>query len=164
MNGTQVMLVVMRYIHLVSVICTVGGLAFISFCLRPGLRVVEEGFRQAMLRTIDHAFQRVLLVGIVGLIVSGVYNWVSFAPTYRVLTWHVAGLTLPLGQMLIGTKVLLALVIFAVAFGRAFGFLKDARFWHTFMLHLAATVILLAVILHQVRMEHCRLLAAAAGH
>jgi len=162
MDINAILQVAMRYLHLVSVTAVVGGLAFISFSLQPGLRLVDDNFRQTLLRTIQHKFQRVLLLGIAGLILSGTYNWMTFNATYTAMKATVGGGRVPIGQILIGTKVLLAVMMFSVTFARATGLLTNAHRWHKFNLHLAAVIMLLAGILHYLRIEHLKTLAV--GH
>ena len=95
-------------------------------------------------------FNKVVLIAIGGLIVSGTYNWMMLAATYRDIG--------PKAHALIGTKVLLAVVMFVVVLARSVGLIKPTKFWHMFNLHLAAVVILLAAVLRYVRLEHLQAL------
>ena len=134
-----VLQVVMRYLHLVCVALAVGGMAFMSFCLWPVTKKLPEPARADLLKPIQERFLRVVLVAIAGLTISGSYAWMSNAALYRQIG--------PTAKALIGAKVLLAAVIFAVVIGRSVGLIQPSRFWHRFNLHLAAVVMLLAAVL-----------------
>lgn len=149
-----VLVVAMRYLHIVSAIVAVGGLAFMAWCLSPALRLLDDGFREQVQRLASERFQRVIVFAIGGLTLSGVYNWIMLAPVYRE-----AG---PLANALIGTKVLLSLVMFGIVFAQKWGLIVPSKFWRSFNLHLGALVILLAAVLRYVRLEHLNDLAAVA--
>ena len=136
--------VVMRYIHIVSAVAAVGGLLFAAICLTPALRVLEEYFKDSQLSIVRSRFDGMLLIAIVGLVVSGAYNWYMLADQYKAMG--------PKGNALIGTKVLLAIIMFAVVGARRMGMVneKAASMIH---IHLAAIVILLGSILRYFRLE-----------
>jgi uncharacterized membrane protein len=138
--------ILMRYLHIVSAVLAVGGMAFISLCLQPSVRLLEDNLRASVMKLVLRRFNFVVLAAVGGLVVSGTYNWVVLAPTYKEMGAR--------GNMLIGVKVLLAVAIFAVVFARTFGIIKPTRFWHMFNLHLAAVVILLAAVLRYFRLEY----------
>jgi uncharacterized membrane protein len=136
--------ILMRYVHVVSAIFAVGGMAFIALCLMPSVRLLEDKLGQTVVEIAARRFQRVLWVSIAGLVVSGVFNWMVSAEAYRALG--------AVGNALIGTKVLLAMVMFAVAWMGSMQRLRP-RVVQMINLHLAAVVILLASILRHLRME-----------
>lgn len=139
--------VAMRYLHIVSAVAAVGGMAAILFCLSPALRLLDEAARESVLRVTLDRFTRLLWAAIVGLTLSGVYNWYMLAEVYRRLG--------PKGNALIGTKVLLALIMFAVVFARGAGLIRpqSPRTVLLLNLHLGAVVILLGSILRYLRMH-----------
>jgi uncharacterized membrane protein len=143
--GNPIIQVVMRYLHIVSAVVAVGGMAFWSLCVVPAAKRLDESTRGPFLKSVQERFLKVVLVAIAGLIISGTYNWVMLAGEYRKMGWQ--------GNALIGTKVLLATVIFCIVFARSIGLIKPTRFWHMFNLHLAAVVILLAATLRYCRLE-----------
>ncbi len=148
-----ILLIFMRYLHIVSAVSIVGGLICVIVCLRPALAPLEEAVRKATLDAALRRFERIVHLGVLGLLVSGTFNWIMLAKTYSAMG--------PVGNALIGTKTLLAVIIFVVVFARASNLLKPGRFWQMFNLHLAAIVILLGSILYILRVAH--LVRAAAG-
>lgn len=138
--------IVMRVIHIVSAITAVGGLMFAMICVKPAVRVIEDTLRESVLEVLRKRFHKVLFFAIVGLVVSGAYNWVLLAGTYKAMG--------PIGNALIGTKVLLALIMFAVVWARASGIIKVDKVAQMINIHLAAIVIILAAVLRTLRLAH----------
>lgn len=151
MNVTSTLLpIAMRYVHIVSAVLTVGGLAFLSLCLSPAMRMLDESFRESVAKMVQHRFYRILWIGIGGLVVSGVYNWIMSSQTYKAMG--------PMGNALIGTKVLLAAIMFAIVWAGSVGKMKP-KTCHTAAVHLAALVMLVAVILRHMRLDYLQSLA-----
>lgn len=140
--------IVMRYLHIVSAILAVGGMSYVLICLLPSMRLVDETFQAALLELTSRRFNRLLQLAIAGLLISGVYNWMRLAEVYKAMG--------PVGNALIGTKVLLALVMFVIAWGRAIGLIQGGRprMWLMINVHLAAIVILLAAVLRFYRLAY----------
>lgn len=136
--------IAMRYVHIVAAIFAVGGMAFTALCLVPATRLLEDGVARTVTEVAARRFQRVLWISIAALVGSGVYNWILAAEDYRQLG--------AVGQALIGTKVLLAVILFAVAWGGTVGRVRP-RVVQMVNLHLAAVIILLAAILRHLRLE-----------
>ena len=137
--------ILMRYVHIVSAVIAVGGSAFIAMCLLPATRLVDDSFRASLMQLVQKRFARVVWVCIGGLVISGVYNWVLLSDQYKAMGAK--------GNALIGTKVLLSIVLFAVVGAQNFGLLKlKPRPYLVLNLHLAAAVILLAAILRHFRL------------
>ena len=139
----------MRYIHIVSAIAAVGGLVFAAACLKPAVRVLEESFKDSLLSVVRARFDRLLLIAIVGLVVSGAYNWYMLADQYKAMG--------PKGNALIGTKTLLAIIMFAVIGARRMGMVNE-KAASMINIHLAAIVILLGAILRYFRLDAMTLL------
>lgn len=135
----------MRYLHTVSAMLAVGGLAFSMVCVSPAIRMLDDGFRDTVLKLVQRRFERLLWLAIAGLVVSGVYNWIITAGLYKEMG--------PSANALIGTKVLLALVMFGNVWLASLGKVRP-RAAQMVNIHLAAAVILLAVILRHMRLEH----------
>jgi uncharacterized membrane protein len=142
--------IIMRTLHITSAVLAVGGLCFIPLVLRPSLRLVDDTFRKSIEQLVQTRFHQLLWICIAGLTVSGVYNWILNAPRYKELG--------PIGNALIGTKVLLALIMFAVVAGRSTGYLTNAKRWQLVNIHLAAGVLILGAVL---RVLVIRMLSAA---
>lgn len=137
--------VVMRYVHVVSAVLAVGGLAFLITCFSPAIRLLEDSLRQSVYKLAHDRFLRVLWIAIGGLTISGVYNWYLNFEAYRKLG--------PIGNALIGTKVLLAVIMFTLVIARSAGLInpKNPKLLPMINIHLAAIVILLASILRVLR-------------
>jgi uncharacterized membrane protein len=139
--------IVMRYLHIGSAIVVVGGVTFMLACLLPGLRVWDDSFRQSLLTVMQKRFGRLVWLGIAGLIVSGVYNWILLQPLYDKIG--------PWANALIGTKVLLALVLFTFIGARSLGLVKiKPRAALMIDVHLAAVIILIAGILRYLDLQY----------
>jgi uncharacterized membrane protein len=138
--------VFMRYLHIVSAIVAVGGMAFILLCLTPAVRLLDDQFRESLLKLVHARFLRVVWASIAGLVVSGVYNWMMLADTYKKMG--------PKGNALIGTKVLLAVILFAVVAARSLGMIQNQRRVLMINIHLAAIVILLGSLLRYYRLDY----------
>ena len=150
---SPILQIVMRYIHIVSAIIVVGGMSFMLMCLTPAVRLLDEQFRDSLMKMVHHRFLRVVWVAIGGLIVSGAYNWYMLQKTYDKIG--------PKANALIGTKVLIAFIMFAVVGARTVGMMQNPRRALMINIHLAAIVILLAAILRYYRLEY---LASMIGH
>ena len=92
-------------------------------------------------------FSKFAVLAIVGLLVSGTYNWIVSMPDYKA-----AG---TMAQVLIGIKVLLALMLFAAFWARAAGLWKvKAKAFLIACVHLAVLIVLLAGIVRYLRLAH----------
>lgn len=143
-----VLQIAMRYLHITAAIIAVGGLTFMSVALLPSLRLVEDTLRGSILQMVQQRFGKVVWASVAVLVITGVFNWVSLNSVYKAMG--------PIGNALIGTKVLIAFILFGVIWMQGAGFGKDKspKFWLMIKLHLAAAVILLASILRYFRLEH----------
>lgn len=148
--------ILMRYVHISSAILAVGGMAYILVCLWPSMRLVDDSFRATILELTERRFSRLLHIAIAGLLISGIYNWVRLAGVYLDMG--------PIGNALIGTKVLAALVMFVIAWGRALKLIQGGRprMWLMINLHLGAIVILLGAVLRYHRLDYLSDAARAA--
>jgi len=139
-----VLIIVMRFVHIVSAIVAVGGLTFMAFCLRPAARQLDETAHEKLQSVVKSRWARVQWIAIALLVLSGVYNWVLSAAAYKT-----AG---PIANALIGTKVLLAMILFAVAWAHGAKLIKSDKVASMINVHLALIVILLAAALRFYRM------------
>jgi uncharacterized membrane protein len=140
------LLVAMRYIHILSAMILVGGLVFDLFCVKPALRVIDDSLRDSITAVIRKQFFRLQIIGIAGLLISGIFNWVISAATYRDMG--------AAGNALIGIKVLLALAVFAVVFLRSTNMIKSDKAAKMINIHLVTIIVLLAAILRYLRLAH----------
>jgi uncharacterized membrane protein len=94
--------VLMRWIHITSIVIAVGGLIFARFALHPSLARLPEAQRQSVVDGIASRFSPWIWAALAGAVVSGLYNFLT-KPSYP-----------PGYHMWFGIKALLALHIIAV--------------------------------------------------
>ncbi|NIP85561.1 MAG: hypothetical protein GTO03_08350, partial [Planctomycetales bacterium] len=88
----------------------VGGMIFISVALKPALKALDDERRQRFQQTVEGRFKRVVYLCFLALVISGAYNWIRLADQYKAMG--------PKGNMVIGIKVLLAMIMLAIIAGR----------------------------------------------
>ena len=142
------LLIVMRLLHIVGAILLVGGTAFILTCAVPALRTIDDTWRDTVLTLLRKRFARWVWIGIAMLLISGTYNWIASAGEYKAMG--------PIGNALIGTKVLIAIILFALIWAQQTGLVRHRSPRAALMIniHLGAVVIILAVVLRHFRLEH----------
>jgi hypothetical protein len=99
----DVLSILMRALHIASVITLLGGVLYARLVQLPGLRQTPEPARGEIEARSAAAFRPAVFAAIAGLLLSGMYN--LFANPGHSPRYH----------MLLGVKLLLALHIFAVA-------------------------------------------------
>jgi uncharacterized membrane protein len=96
-----------RYLHIASAITLMGGMFFAAIAWLPALRAVSGPNGQSISDAIAARFRPWLVAAILGLTVSGFYNY------YR----HIAHQDIPkIYHMVFGIKFLLALHVFAASY------------------------------------------------
>lgn len=96
--------ILMRWIHLISVVTAIGGLLYSSLVVAPALSALAAETRPAFAAAVNDRFRPLLRLSLFTLIVSGIYNLVT-------------KVNLPPGyHMWFGIKMLLALHVIAVSF------------------------------------------------
>ena len=134
-----ILIVVMRYLHIVSAVVLVGGMAFLSFALKPSFGVLDEEPRRNLQQAVERRFKRIIHLCFAGLFISGGYNWVRLAEAYKA-----AG---PKANIVIGIKFLLAVIVVVIVVGRAVGLVKlPGKACHMINIHLVAIIILLGAL------------------
>jgi hypothetical protein len=144
--ANSIIFVIMRWMHIGSVALVVGGLALIVLSAGPVRALMDNDEAAAVIRKIEFRYRCVLALAVLGLIISGVYQWVIFVPAYQGLG--------ALGQGLLGVKVLLAVALFALlwAFPVKSMVHPSARVWRIINLSLAIGVVMLAGVLRYIRL------------
>jgi uncharacterized membrane protein len=99
----EVLGVLVRWMHIVSAVLLIGGLAFARAVAVPALETLPEDERAEAWRRMAGRFRPMVYAAIAGLLVSGVYN-LLIHPGHTQY-YH----------MLFGIKILLALHVFAVS-------------------------------------------------
>jgi hypothetical protein len=96
-----------RYVHIASAITLMGGMFFAAIAWLPGLRATGVANSQSIGDAIAARFRPWLVAAILGLTISGFYNY------YRHIEHH----DVPkLYHMVFGIKFLLALHVFAASY------------------------------------------------
>jgi uncharacterized membrane protein len=95
--------VLMRWIHIASVVTLIGGFIFARYALAPAVRALPETERNIVGKRVVAGFRPLLYTVLVTILGSGLYNYLT-KPAYP-----------PHYHMLIGIKFLFVLHIFAVA-------------------------------------------------
>ena len=120
----------------------------IVLCAGPARALFENPDAKETIRRIDSRLRWVFAFAIIGLVVSGVYQWVVFGQAYQE-----AGTA---AQVLLSIKVLLAVIFFVSfwAFGVESMAHPNAKRWRMVNLHLGVAVLLFAGVLRYVRLHY----------
>ena len=100
---TDVLLVIMRWIHIASMATLIGGIIYGRLVMAPAISTLAPDARESLAETAAALFRPFVFAAIGGLVISGTFNLLTTTghrPTYH---------------MLFGVKMLLALHVFAVA-------------------------------------------------
>ncbi len=147
MNGNEILLLVSRWVHVLSAVIAIGGAVFMRFVLMPAAReALSDDQLTALREKVMGRWRKVVMVVIVLLLVSGFLNfmWVGVPKAKEVgASYHA----------IFGIKFLLALGVFflaSVLAGRSEAtekFRANAPKWLAVTVALGVVVILLAGIL-----------------
>jgi hypothetical protein len=103
-----VLIVILRWLHIIPAAVAIGGLIFLRFVLPAATRSVsEEQGREVFLRA-RRIFKIMLHASILLLIISGVVNSIRYYDFYKA--------TKPLGIALWHTHMFLAVIVFVISF------------------------------------------------
>lgn len=135
--------VLSRILHVATAITIVGGAAFLRFVLLPGAAAALTDEEHARLRQqVIGRWKKFIHGGIALFLVTGLYNYWLAIQAIRV-----SGVRDPLYHGLLGTKILLAFVVFFIAsalVGRSARFetmRQNAKFWLAVNLALALVIV-----------------------
>jgi uncharacterized membrane protein len=130
--------VLSRWVHVGTTIVLVGGSVFLRFVLMPAAAELPDADEQALRARVVSIWRKFVGIGIGLLLLSGLYNYWRAVPLHKGEGAYHA---------LIGTKMLLALVVFFLASaltGRAQAFERlreNRKKWLAVTIVLAATVV-----------------------
>lgn len=150
MSADLILPIVFRWVHILSAVVAVGGTIFIRFVLTPAVKATLADEQHAALRErLMRRWHVVVMACITGLLVSGVYNFVTLSlPKAK---------GIPAYHPLFGVKFLAAMGVFFLASaltGRSPGFAPlraNARKWLAVNVALAVVVILLSGVLKNLK-------------
>jgi len=142
--------VVVRWIHVTSAVVGVGAAAFVLWGLLPAARATGGEPAQPFTQAAYWRFRRLVHSALGLLLLTGVYNLFLVMPRSRAL-----GSLMPVYHGVLGTKILLALVIFAIATATLSSSLDPERFragaarWLTLCVVLALVALFLSAFLRR---------------
>jgi uncharacterized membrane protein len=141
--------VLSRWLHVASAVVGIGGVVFLRVALMPAMAAQEASVREAAMGPVVRRFKIIVHSAIGLLLLTGTYNLLVVLPKVRTLTYH------SLYHSILGTKILLALVLFGIALAvlsspPAFGNMqKSPRGWVTVLVALGFVILLLSAILRR---------------
>ena len=106
MDSEVLLSVLSRWIHVGTAIVIVGGTVFSRFVLLPAAARLPDEEHNALRERVMSRWKRFVHIGIVLFLLSGLYNYAKLLPSHKGNSLYHA---------LIGTKILLALVVFFLA-------------------------------------------------
>lgn len=130
--------VISRITHVTTAIALLGGSIFSVLALQPAVASLSEDARENVIAGVTSKWKKIVHLGILLFLASGLYNYM------RAIGGHKGD---GLYHMLIGTKMLLALVVFFLAsalVGRSNGlkrFRDNRRKWTTIMVLIAMLIV-----------------------
>ena len=139
--------VLMRWIHVGSAALIIGGLALIVLSAGPVKALTRNDELDNTIKRIESRYRWVLLAAVIGLVISGVYQWVVFGQSYQ----EDGALIL----IVLSLKVLIATVFFALVWAFQVDSMvgDDARAWRIVNLTLVVLVLMLAGVVRYLRLE-----------
>jgi uncharacterized membrane protein len=144
--------VLMRWLHVGSAALIIGGLALIVLSAEPIRALTRNDQLTAVIRKVERRYRWVLGASLLGLVASGIYQWVIFGQSYQEQgMWVLAVLSV---------KVLLATGFFALLWAFQIDSMVDerARAWRWVSFLLALLVLMLGGVVRYLRLEHMGLL------
>jgi putative copper export protein len=141
--------VLTRWLHVASAVVGIGALVFLRLVLQPALASQEPSVRQAVMDRVMPRFKRVIHSALGLLLLTGFYNFMVAMPKVAALEYR------SLYHPIIGTKILLALILFgivtmALSSSPASGNMQERRSgWLTVTVVLALVILLLSATLRR---------------
>jgi uncharacterized membrane protein len=142
----SILLLVMRWAHILAAITAVGGILFMRFVLAPSAAaVLDDATHQKLRAAILKRWQHVVHTCILLFLVSGLYNYLTVTQFLHP--------DQPIYHMLFGIKFILAIVVFALALGLtstrgwAEPFRKNTKLWTSVLAGVAVVVVAISGIL-----------------
>ncbi len=139
---TQLLInVISRILHISTAIALIGGTVFMVFVLLPAAKQLGDEQHEQLKKSVNSTWKRFIHIGILLFLVTGFYNYFQQMPFHKGDGLYHA---------LIGTKMILALVIFFIAsvlVGRsaAFEWMRTGReTWLKLIVLLAAVIVVMS--------------------
>lgn len=153
MQDIDVVTLVLRWIHLLAAMATMGGAMFMRFGLLPAAtESLDDPAQQKLREAVRGRWARFVHGAIALLLVTGLVNLVrlSLSSNLPAMPYHA----------ILGIKILLALIVFFVAtvvVGKSPAFQRareNMRGWLSGLIALVVIIVLLSGMLNQVRHAH----------
>ena len=106
MDSQLLINVISRIVHVSTAIALVGGSVFMVFVLLPAAKQLSNESHEQLRGLVNKTWKRFIHVGILLFLVTGFYNYFQQMPSHKGDGLYHA---------LIGTKIILALVVFFIA-------------------------------------------------
>lgn len=141
METTDIVSLLMRWMHILSAIALMGGTIFMRFALHPALGAIGSDQKQALQAAVRGRWAKWVMATSGFLLLSGIVNIVLYSQAKEV--------DAKLYHPIVGVKLLLALVIMFIAsvlMGRSANaekFREKTVFWLNVNLALAVAVVLI---------------------
>ncbi len=138
-----------RWLHVTCAVVGVGALVCLGLVLLPALGEAEAGVRQAVMARLLPRLKRLLHLALGLLLVTGFYNFYLVMPKVKSLDHR------GLYQPIIGTKILLALVLFGMVTALlssvppSAALLEKRSGWVSLLIALALVILFLSAILRR---------------
>ena len=145
---------VMQWLHVLAAVLAVGGVFFMRFMLCPALKKLppeQEGAKTQILQSVARVFKIVIHIAIAVLILTGLHRLFKILPLIKGWSEY---------HMLLGIKIVFALVLFFVAImltvpGQQPNYFQRNRDkWLLFNFILGALIILLSATLRRMWDSH----------
>lgn len=145
--------VVMRVLHILGAVVLIGGVGFMAVVLTPGLKLIDDQFRAALMHMIRKRFVPLIHGAVGALLISGIYNWWRNVEAYGAVRESSRG-AYGMLQGLLGMKVLLAVaaIVLLLMQGAKRGHEKPGRWWGA-ILWLTVVVLVMGSIVRHLRLQ-----------
>jgi uncharacterized membrane protein len=132
-----VLIVILRWLHIIPAALAIGGLVFMRFVLPVATRSLEEEQSREVFLRARRIFKIMLHASILLLIISGVINSIRYYDFYKA--------TKPLGIALWHTHMFLAVIVFVISFWSLAGKAPPASHRAAAMVNVILLLVLVAV-------------------
>jgi len=137
---------IMRWLHIGSAALIVGGLTLLILSVAPVQALTRNEALDLSIKRVEARYRWALMASVLGLVISGVYQWVIFGQLYQAHTVLL---------VLLSFKVLIATAMFAMLWAFQVDSMvgPDAKAWRWVNLILAVSVLPLAGLVRYIRLD-----------
>ena len=145
----------MQWLHVGSVVLMIGGFFFLRAVLLPASQVLPDNHRPKLIAAAFRRFRVVVWIALVTILVSGIYNFISFLRSARTATVSGTPPDYSLYILVLGVKLFIVFLIFTLGVVLTFPYPVFAPFqkrpsrWINLTLILGLIVILLSAFLRR---------------